>query len=159
MLPFSIDLKLSLPISEQVIFAVKKSVVIGQMKPGQVFPSVRVVSKELKINPNTAHRIVTTLVAQGVLITKPGIGSIIAKQTPGDRRDRAELLGSDLERVVVEAKKIGLTLKKVRESLTTQWRKLTKKQSDKIIGTYPFSHKPALNSHPSRTRYLPPQTA
>ncbi len=72
MLPFSIELKPGLPIAEQVIFAVKKAVGAGQLKPGQPFPSVRAVSQELKINPNTAHKIV---VAQGVLITTPAVGS------------------------------------------------------------------------------------
>ena len=107
MLPFSIELKPGLPIAEQVVFAVKKAVVGGQLKPGQAFPSVRVVSQELKINPNTAHKIVAELVAQGVLVTTPAVGSVVAEHVAGDRAERAELLGADLEVVVVEAKKLG----------------------------------------------------
>ena len=127
MLPFSIELKPGLPIAEQVIFAVKKAVVAGQLKPGQPFPSVRAVSQELKINPNTAHKIVAALVAQGVLITTPAVGSVVAERTPGDRAERAELLGADLERVVVEARKLGLTLDEVAAGLATQWKKLNRK--------------------------------
>jgi GntR family transcriptional regulator len=129
MLPFSIELKAGLPITEQVIFAVKKAVVAGQLKPGQPFPSVRAVSQELKINPNTAHKIVAALVAQGVLITTPAVGSVVAEQTPGDRAERAELLGADLERVVVEARKLGLTLDEVTAGLATNWKKLNRKGS------------------------------
>ena len=127
MLPFSIVLKAGLPITEQVIFAVKKAVVAGQLKPGQPFPSVRVVSQELKINPNTAHKIVAALVAQGVLITTPAVGSIVAEQADGDRQQRAALLGADLEQVVVEAKKLGLTLDEVHAGLVVQWKKLSRK--------------------------------
>ena len=127
MLPFSIELKAGLPIAEQVIFAVKKAVVAGQLKPGQPFPSVRAVSQELKINPNTAHKIVAALVAQGVLITTPAVGSIVAEQTPGDRAERAELLGADLERVVVEARKLGLTLDEVSAGLAANWKKLNRR--------------------------------
>lgn len=127
MLPFSIELKPGLPITEQVIFAVKKAVVAGQLKPGQAFPSVRVVSQELQINPNTAHKIVAALVAQGVLVTTPAVGSVVAEQAAGDRAERAELLGADLERVVVEAKKLGLTLDEVQAGLTAHWRKLGRK--------------------------------
>ena len=127
MLPFSIELKPGLPITEQVIFAVKKAVVNGQLKPGQSFPSVRVVSQELKINPNTAHKIVAALVAQGVLITTPAVGSVVAEHATGDRTERAELLGADLERVVVEAKKLGLTLDEVSAGLAAHWRKLGRK--------------------------------
>ena len=127
MLPFSIELKPGLPITEQVIFAVKKSVVGGQMKAGQPFPSVRVVSQELKINPNTAHKIVAALVAEGVLITTPAVGSVVAEHAAGDRQQRAELLGSDLEQVVVEAKKLGLTLDEVQVGLAAHWKKLSRK--------------------------------
>ena len=127
MLPFSIDLKPGLPITEQVIFAVKKAVVGGQLKPGQPFPSVRVVSQELRINPNTAHKIVAALVAQGVLITTPAVGSIVAEHAAGDRAERAGLLGADLERVVVEAKKLGLTLDEVSAGLAAHWKKLGRK--------------------------------
>ena len=124
MLPFSIELKPGLPIAEQVIFAVKKAVVTGQLKSGQPFPSVRVVSQELRINPNTAHKIVAALVAQGVLVTTPAVGSVVAEQATGDRKERAELLGADLERVVVEAKKLGLTLDEVSSGLAAHWKKL-----------------------------------
>ena len=127
MLPFSIELKPGLPITEQVIFAVKKAVVAGQMKPGQPFPSVRVVSQELRINPNTAHKIVAALVAQGVLITTPAVGSVVAEHAAGDRAERAGLLGADLERVVVEAKKLGLTLDEVTTGLAAHWKKLGRK--------------------------------
>jgi len=126
-LPFSIELKPGLPITEQVIFAVKKAVVAGQLKPGQAFPSVRVVSQELQINPNTAHKIVAALVAQGVLVTTPAVGSVVAEQAAGDRAERAELLGADLERVVVEAKKLGLTLDEVQSGLAAHWKKLNRK--------------------------------
>jgi GntR family transcriptional regulator len=127
-LPFSIELKPGLPITEQVIFAVKKAVVAGQLRPGQPFPSVRVVSQELKINPNTAHKIVAALVAEGVLITTPAVGSVVAEHAAGDRAARAELLGADLERVVVEAKKMGLTLDEVQAGLAAHWKKLGSKK-------------------------------
>lgn len=57
MLSFPVELKPGLPITEQVLFAVKKGVVAGQLKPGEPFPSVRVLSQELRINPNTAHKL------------------------------------------------------------------------------------------------------
>ncbi len=127
MLPFSIGLKPGLPVTEQVIFAVKKAVVAGQLKPGQPFPSVRAVSQELKINPNTAHKIVAALVAEGVLITTPAVGSVVAERSDGGRVERAELLGADLERVVVEAKKLGLGLDEVQAGLAAHWKKLGRK--------------------------------
>lgn len=124
MLPFAVELKPGLPIAEQVIYAVKRAVVAGQLKPGATFPSVRVLSQELKINPNTAHKIVAALVAENVLLTTPAVGSIVAPHATGGELERAALLDDELERVVVEAKKLGLTLDQVRTALASQWRKL-----------------------------------
>lgn len=124
MLPFTIELKPGLPVTEQVVFATKKAVVVGQLKVGTMFPSVRVLSQELKINPNTAHKIVATLVSEGVLVTTPGVGSIVAEPLAGNKHERAELLGADLERLVVEAKKLGLSLEDVQTGLSKHWRKL-----------------------------------
>lgn len=108
MLPFSLQIQPGRPIADQVIYAVKKAVVSGRLQPGQAFPSVRVISQELKINPNTAHKVVATLVAEGVLITTPAVGSVVAEPSKADRADRAALLGADLERLVVEARQLGL---------------------------------------------------
>ncbi len=124
MLPFSADIRPGFPVSEQVLFAVKKSVVSGQMRPGDRFPSVRVLSQELRINPNTAHKIIAALVAEGILVTTPAVGSIVAGPMVGGARERAELLGGELERVVVEAKKLGLSLEQVQSGLAAQWRRL-----------------------------------
>ncbi|HXA81030.1 MAG TPA: GntR family transcriptional regulator [Opitutaceae bacterium] len=124
MLPFSIELKAGLPVAEQILFAVKKAVVAGQLRPGDKFPSVRVLSQELRINPNTAHKVVASLVTEGVLITTPAVGSIVAEPVAGGRRERAELLGADLERVVVEARNLGLLLEEVQAGLAAHWRKL-----------------------------------
>ena len=127
MLPFSIELKLGLPITEQVIFAVKKAVVAGRMKPGTSFPSVRALSQELRINPNTAHKIIATLVDEGVLVTTPAVGSVVAEPAATDHQARAALLDHDLEHLVVEAKKLGLDLDEIQSELAAHWKRLGKK--------------------------------
>ena len=124
MLPFSIELRPGLPVAEQILFAVKKAVVGGQLRPGDKFPSVRVLSQELRVNPNTAHKVIAALVNEGVLVTTPAIGSIVAERAMGGRQEKADLLGDDLERVVVEAKKLGLTLAEVEAGLAKHWKKL-----------------------------------
>jgi GntR family transcriptional regulator len=124
MLPFFVDLKLGFPVTEQILFAVKKAVVTGQLRPGDKFPSTRVLSQELRINPNTAQKIVSALVAEGVLITTPAKGSVVAEpEYPGHRKS-IELLSGDIERLVVEAKKCGLEEDEVLAAVTAHWRKL-----------------------------------
>ncbi|PTY00345.1 GntR family transcriptional regulator [Opitutus sp. ER46] len=124
MLPFSIELKPGLPVAEQILFAVKRAVVAGQLRPGDKFPSVRVLSQELRVNPNTAHKVVASLVAEGVLVTTPAVGSVVAAPAAGGRREKAELLGDEVERLVVEARKLGVPLEDVQASVAAHWRKL-----------------------------------
>jgi GntR family transcriptional regulator len=124
-LPFSIEIKSGLPVTEQILYAVKKAVVNGQLPAGTKFPSVRQLSQELRINPNTAHKVVATLVAEGVLVTTPAVGSVVAPQADGGKREKAELLGGEVERLVVEAKKLGLGLDDVQAAVATHWKKLT----------------------------------
>ncbi|HEY5228874.1 MAG TPA: GntR family transcriptional regulator [Opitutaceae bacterium] len=125
MLPFTIQLELGLPVTEQILFAVKKAVVGGQLRPGDKFPSVRALSHELKINPNTAHKVVAALVAEGVLVTTPAVGSVVAARETGGREEKAELLGAEVERLVVEAKKLGLDQDAVLEAVANHWEKLS----------------------------------
>lgn len=124
MLPFSIALKPGLPVAEQILFAVKKAVVAGQLRPGDKFPSVRVLSQELRVNPNTAHKVVAALVAEGVLVTTPAVGSVVAERELGGKKERTELLGAEVEWLVVEAKKLGLELDDVQAAVAAHWKKL-----------------------------------
>lgn len=127
MLPFLVELKPGLPVTEQILFAVKKAVVAGQLRPGDRFPSVRALSQELRINPNTAHKVIATLVNEGVLVTTPAVGSVVAAREQGGRKEKMELLGTEVERLVVEAKKLGLEVDDVQAAVAAHWKKLSGK--------------------------------
>ena len=94
------------------------------MRPGDAFPSVRVLSRELKINPNTAHKVVTHLINEGLLEVRPGIGAFVAAPRAGSRAERRQLLGTELEQLVVSARRLGLELEDLTEGLAEHWRKL-----------------------------------
>jgi len=101
-LPFTVTLRPGLSVHEQVVFAVKKAIVSGRLRPGDEFPSVRVLSRELRINPNTAHKVVGTLTSDGLLDVRPGIGTFVAERPAADARDRRALLREDVEKLVVD---------------------------------------------------------
>jgi DNA-binding transcriptional regulator YhcF (GntR family) len=98
--PFRVDLRPGVSIYEQIIYAAKKAIISGQIRPGDPFPSVPVLSQELKINPNTAHKVVTTLAASGLLETQPGIGTVIPPIPEAQRSERTQLLGPEIEQLV-----------------------------------------------------------
>ncbi len=124
MLAFQVQFKPGVPIYEQVVFAVKKAVVSGQMRTGDKFPSVRILSQELRINPNTAHKVLAALVAEGLLEVRPGIGAVVAESPPATKIQRSELLGGEIERLVVEAQKLGLDLEDVEKAIQEHWKRI-----------------------------------
>jgi len=76
MINFTIKFQYGTPIYEQVVYAVKKAIVTEQLKPGDRFPSVREMAKELRINPNTAQKVIAHLARERLIEIKPGIGSV-----------------------------------------------------------------------------------
>lgn len=124
MIPFRLSFEPGISLYEQVVYAAKKAIVSGQLQPGDPFPSVRTLSTSLKINPNTAHKVVNHLVAQGVLEVRSGIGTVVAERMGTSAAERSNLLKKELEQLVVEAKKLGLDLKEVTGALTQHWQRL-----------------------------------
>ena len=122
LLPFSITWRPGRPIHDEVVFAVTKAVVTRQLKPGDRFPSIRTLSQELKINPNTAQRIVSTLVERGIIEVQPGIGTIVGVLRPAAAPVRRAALHDDIERVVVEARRVGLDVDDLVELIRREWK-------------------------------------
>ena len=67
MIPFRLTFQPGIPVHEQVTFAAKKAMIAGQLRTGDAFPSVRALSKAMKINPNTAHKVIAELTQEGLL--------------------------------------------------------------------------------------------
>jgi GntR family transcriptional regulator len=120
-IPFRLAFRSGLSLYEQVVYAARKAIVAGQLRPGDPFPSVRTLSKELKINPNTAHKVILYLTNEGLLEVKPGIGTVVAELPRSTAAERAGLLGRELEQLVVEAKKLGMDLEDVTRALQRHW--------------------------------------
>jgi GntR family transcriptional regulator len=121
-LPFSITLRAWRPLHEQIVFAVTKAVITGQLRPGDGFPSVRALSQELKVNPNTAMKVVATLVERGLLEVSPGIGTTVAAWRPASGAGRRAVLADRVERLVVDAKGLGLDLSDVIDAVRKGWK-------------------------------------
>jgi GntR family transcriptional regulator len=127
-IPFSVHFRPGVPLFEQVVYAAQKAMISGQLLPGDPFPSVRALSRELKINPNTAHKIVAQLVSDGLLETRPGIGNVVAARPDSTRKERTQLLGREVEELVVEAKRLGIARDEILSSIAQHWDRLTPDQ-------------------------------
>ena len=124
MIPFRFTLQSGIPVHEQVAFAAKKAMISGQLRPGDAFPSVRALSKAMKIHPNTAHKVIAQLTAEGLLEVRPGIGTLVLQPPPATRGERSRLLGREVEQLAVEAKKLGLTLADLHAAIDEHWQRL-----------------------------------
>jgi GntR family transcriptional regulator len=123
-LPFSVTLRPGLSVHQQVVFAVKKAIVSGRLRPGDEFPSVRVLSRELRINPNTGQKVVATLTTEGLLEVRPGIGTFVAGRQASSAAERRALLHDDVERLVVEARHLSLDVEDVLGAVSEHWNRL-----------------------------------
>lgn len=124
MLPFSFTFKSGEPVSRQLLYAVKRALVTGQLRPGDRFPSVRTLSQEARINPNTAQKVVSLLVADKLLEVRAGQGTFVAEARAASRAEKQDLLGGELEAVVVEARKLGLDMDDVLAAVKKHWKEL-----------------------------------
>jgi len=125
-IPFRIQLRPGASISEQIIYAAKRAIVSGQLQPGDPFPSVRTLSREAHINPNTAARIIAALLAEELLESHPGIGTVVATLRDSTLRDRKDLLGRQVESLVVAAKGMAISRDDLLDSISDHWLRLSK---------------------------------
>ena len=66
------------PIYEQVADQVKKNIISGELKEGQVLPSVRALSSQLRISALTVKKSYDRLEDEGFVVTVQGKGTYVS---------------------------------------------------------------------------------
>jgi GntR family transcriptional regulator len=121
MVPFKLKIDPGESIFDQVCFAATKAILAGDLKAGEPFPSVRTLALELKIHPNTAHKVVQHLIHERWLVAQPGVGTVVAQPPKARAGDRKRLLEDEVERLVVEAMRVGASLDDVQAAVLETW--------------------------------------
>jgi GntR family transcriptional regulator len=124
MVPFKIRFTPGESIFDQVCFAAIKSILAGELKAGEPFPSVRSLALDLKIHPNTAHKVVQHLIQERWLTAQPGVGTVVAQPPKARAGDRKRLLEDEVEKLVVEAMRVGAGLSDVQQAVEDTWTEL-----------------------------------
>jgi len=107
---FQCDTTSRTPIYRQLIDQVRRAVARGSLRPGQRLPSVRQLSRELVVNPNTVARAYTELEREGTLLTQQGRGVFVAEpRTDLTKKARRKQLVEQLDLLFVEAVHLGFT--------------------------------------------------
>jgi GntR family transcriptional regulator len=125
MLPFTVQFEPGGLVAEPVCHAVWRAVIAGKLCPGERFPSIRQLSRTLRINHNTAHKVITRLTLDGLLESRPGIGAFIVAPKLVSKQVRTCWLNRELERVAVKACQLGISFDELAEALCKHWDALT----------------------------------
>jgi GntR family transcriptional regulator len=122
---FSIDPSSGVPIYEQIVRQVKFAIAEQTLTAGQLLPSVRQLSHDLAINPNTVARAYQQLQADGLLEPLRGRGlAVCAGGIAKCKRFRGSLLESRIAAVLAEALHGGLTADEITDLVANQLRQL-----------------------------------
>ncbi len=77
---YQIDVMSRVPVYEQIVEQTEKFILTGILKPGDKIPSVRNLSIELSVNPNTIQKSIAELDRRGLIFSVPGKGCFVAEQ-------------------------------------------------------------------------------
>ena len=110
------------PIYAQITRQIKDKILSGELKEGDALPSIPLLAKELRISVITTKRAYEDLEAAGFIVTMPGKGSIVAPQNPALHREESlKQVESHLQEAVDAARRGGITLGEVSETLQLLW--------------------------------------
>jgi GntR family transcriptional regulator len=120
---FQCDPTSRIPIYRQLMDQVRQAIARGRLRPSSRLPSVRVLSRELVVNPNTVARAYTELEREGLLNTRQGLGVFVAEpQAELTSAVRRERLGQALDRFLTEAVHLGFSSDDVLAAVTKRIR-------------------------------------
>lgn len=107
------------PIYEQIMDQIKEAILCGNIKPQAILPSVRTLSKELKISALTVKKAYDHLEQEGFIITVHGKGSFIA-----DTNDNLLLevqqkeVENDLDAAIAKARRCGMSNQDIKDMIS-----------------------------------------
>ncbi len=122
---FSIEASDGVPIYEQVVRQVKFAIAEEALQPGQLLPSIRALSVDLAINPNTVARAFQQLQSEGILENVRGRGlAVCAGVADRCKLVRRELITERLRSALDEALRGGLEAAEIESIVQQQLREL-----------------------------------
>ena len=100
------------PLYMQIVEQTKLAIAKGLFRNGDRFPSVRELSRELLVNQATVSKAFKELDRQGIIETKPGIGTFISFDDNKISK-RIDKMMEKLEDDFLEARYLGISLDEI----------------------------------------------
>jgi DNA-binding transcriptional regulator YhcF (GntR family) len=110
------------PIYSQIADRVKFAVAGGVLRPGDLVPSVRELSKQLVVNPNTVARAYRDLQTEGLLESVRGMGLQVCEGAIEQcRTARRELVRQRIRSAIEEARRSQMEPTEIEIILREEW--------------------------------------
>lgn len=123
----SLNFKSGKPAYLQIVEQVRYAAAMGELRPGDILPSIRVLAERLRLNRNTVAKAYAELEREGVVESERGKGVFCkAGQSPLSKEARTAILTDAVDLAVVQA----LHFKVSREELIALVEKRMAKVSD-----------------------------
>lgn len=109
LIEFHLDPKSGVSFYVQLIQQVRQALEFGMLKPGDQLPTVKEVVAQVALNPNTVLRAYRDLEHDGLVVSRPGVGTFITTSVPDAVAPASyNTLRSDLERWIRKARAHGM---------------------------------------------------
>ena len=103
------------PIYEQIVAQIKAEVIEGTLTAGEALPSVRALSRELKISALTVKKAYDNLEEEGFTVTVHGKGTYVAATNKNlMREEQLKEVEHDLEQAIMKGRRCGLNDEEIR---------------------------------------------
>ncbi|MDR3196737.1 MAG: GntR family transcriptional regulator [Planctomycetaceae bacterium] len=120
-----LDYHSSQPLYQQAVLQIKRLIVTKKLKAGEKLPSIRVLAKELQINPTTTNRIFSQLAKEGIVTQRPGLGVFVADTpVPFSPKYIQQELNRQALSFLVEGLRFGLKYSEIAKILDQQYQTL-----------------------------------
>src|SRR5215218_6626171 len=114
------------PLYLQIMEQVKHALSVGSLQPGDQLPTVRQLAGELTIAPNTIVKAYTELQRRGFVVSRPGVGTVVAEGVEEVARERrVEEVFERLRVLVRDAAALGISEDELWASLDSEFERLS----------------------------------
>jgi len=122
---FKIDAASAVPVYEQVIGALKRLILAGQLEKNEKLFPVKELATILKVNPNTIAKVYYRLETEGFVYSLPGKGYFI-KSSPGKfRKERQKLFHKAADVYISISGQLGFDREEMIDNVTERVEKMT----------------------------------
>lgn len=121
----AVDPDLELPPFQQIVEQLRAFIERGELRPGDVLPTVRQLAGDLGVAPNTVARAYAALQERGWLSSEGRRGTHVARQTPAtDKRARATALREAIAQFLTTLTHRGYSAKEIAVQIESELRTL-----------------------------------